>query len=178
MKKVFALIVLLICYSSVAHAEREILQSTPTIISCSAEDALFYYECYNNARNNMCEPDKSDPELGYRTQAEYCNSVHESVRGLMAKNNELWGLASSNDLPRDEAITIGYAALEQIANVTRETMHMYYAEAWMNVSDPDRPIWKTMYSLATFYRRQNENADSFDIYIDSRTNEVLRVESY
>ena len=177
MKKLFIFLALLVLASS-ACAETKTIHSAPMIISYSPEDALFYEACYQNALTNMVEPDRSDPELAYHTQAEYCDSQHESVRKLMAKENNLWGLAGEEDIPRNEAMTIGYAALEQIAEVPRKELHMYYTDAWMNVSDPDRPIWKVHCSLSAFYRSQNENADSYHVYVDSRTGEVLCVEVY
>ena len=177
MKKIAMVIVLLLLIgSTTAFADQKPLLNKLTSVSFSAEDEIFYMECFDNARINMHEPERSDPVCGYREQAEYCNSRHESIKKLMAKENKLWGYASEEDIPLEEAILLGYAALEKIAGVTRETMHKYFAEAWMNVSVPEKHVWQIAYAYSTFYRKQNESADRYYVYIDAQSGEIQGID--
>ena len=152
---------------------------TPMMLEYSQEDQVFYEACFENARQNMPDPDRSDPEYVYRNQARYCeDGLGEGGKKYFAKQNMLWGLASEADIPRDTSLLIGYAALEKIARTPREEMNKYYADAWMNISNPDQRIWQVHMSMAADYRRVQPDVDSYTVYIDADTGEILDVTKY
>lgn len=153
--------------------------NAPVTLEYSQEDQTFYEACFENARQKMPDPDRSDPEYVYKNQARYCEEeLGEGSRKYFAKQNMLWGLASEDDIPRDRSLMIGYAALEQIARMPREEMNKYYADAWMNISNPDPRIWQVHMSMAAEYRRIQPDADSYTVYIDAGTGKVLDVTKY
>ena len=153
-------------------AEGSIL-AAPVMLAYSQDDQAFYEACFENARQNMHDPERSDPEYVYRNQAKYCEEAGEGGRKYFAKQNMLWGLASQEDIPRDTSLMIGYAALEQIAHMPRERINQYYADAWMNISNPDQRIWQVHMSMAANYRSAQPDADAYIVYVDAGTGEIL-----
>lgn len=150
--------------------------TAPVTLEYSQDDQVFYEACFENARQNMHDPERSDPEYVYRNQARYCEEeLGEGGRKYFAKQNMLWGLVSEGDIPRDMSLLIGYAALEQIVQMPREEMKQYYADAWMNISNPDQRIWQVHMSMAAEYRRLQEAADSYIVYVDAATGAILDV---
>ena len=151
----------------------------PVTLEYTQEDQVFYETCFENARQKMPDPDRSDPEYVYRNQAKYCEEeLGEGGRKYFAKQNMLWGLASEEDMPRDTSLLIGYAALEKIAHMPREEMNKYYADAWLNISNPDQRIWQVHMSMAADYRRVQPDVDSYTVYIDADTGEILDITKY
>lgn len=178
MKRILGLmIILLIACNDVCFADTQIVLNEPIQVTYTDDERLFYEECFQNARNYMCDPDRQDPEYLYHNQAEYSNQLSAKKRKWAAEENRLWSLATSNDIPRNQAIMIAYAYLEKFQGVEREEMKKYYADAWYNISDPQRSIWRVSLALATDYRR-NENKASYYVYIDSVSGQVLEVEKY
>lgn len=150
--------------------------AAPGMLEYSQDDQAFYEACFENARKNMHDPEQSDPEYVYRNQARYCEELGEGGRKYFAKQNMLWGLASQEDIPRDMALLTGYAALEQIVQMPREKVNQYYADAWMNISNPAQRIWQVHMSMAAEYRSRQKAADSYIIYVDAATGAIVDVE--
>jgi len=75
-------------------------------------------------------------------------------------------------------LLIGYAALAQIVRMPRERMNRYYADAWMNISRPEKRIWQVHMSMAAEYRKRQQNAESYIVYIDAATAEIVDVTVY
>ena len=148
----------------------------PLTLEYAQEDRLFYEECFESAQLNMHNPERDDPEYVYRNQARACDEMSENIRRIAARSNMLYGLASPQDVPRDEAIWTGYAALEQLAHVSREQMHRYYADAWLNISNPEQRIWQVYLGEATNLVEQNQTPKQYTFYIDAGTGEVLRLD--
>ena len=178
MKRAIGLIViLLIAFSQIGCAETRIICDEPVQITYTDEDRLFYEECFQDARGHMCDPDRQDPEYLYRNQAEYSSQLEENIRKMAAGDNLLWGLATEDDISRSEALMIGYAFLDQVEHVDREEMKKYYADAWYNISDPQRSIWRVSMAWATEYPRNRETTSYF-VYVDAASGWVLTVEEY
>lgn len=152
--------------------------NAPVTLECSQEDQVFYEACFENARQNMHDPEQSDPEYVYRNQAKYCEELGEGGREYFAKQNMLWGLASEGDIPRDRSLLIGYAVLEKIVQMPREEMNKYFADAWLNISNPDQRIWQVHMNMASDYRKVQQDAVSYIVYVDAGTGEVLDVTKY
>lgn len=150
----------------------------PVTLEYSQDDQVFYEACFENACQNMHDPERSDPEYVYKNQARYCEELGEGGRKNFAKQNMLWGLASEEDVPRDMSLLIGYATLEQIVQIPREKLNQYYADAWLNISNPDQRIWQVHMNLATNYRRVQQDAASYIVYVDAGEGEILGVERY
>lgn len=146
----------------------------PLMLEYAQEDRLFYETCFESARQNMNNPEQDDPEYVYRNQARACDEMSENIRRIEARHNMLYGLASPQDVPRDQAIWTGYAALEHIAHVSREQMKRYYADAWLNISNPEQRIWMVYLQEATNLIEQNRTPKQYTFYIDAGTGEVLR----
>lgn len=147
----------------------------PVTIECSQEDQVFYEACFENARQNMHDPDRSDPEYVYRNQAKHSQEASEGERKWLAKTGGLYDLAADDDIPRDTSILLGYAALEQIGKMPREEMNKYYADAWLNISNPDQRIWQVHMNMASDYRKVQQDVVSYIVYVDAGTGEVLDV---
>ena len=178
MKRAIGLIVILfIAFSQIGCAETRIICDEPVQITYTDEDRLFYEECLQDARGHMCDPDRQDPEYLYRNQAEYSSQLSGKQRQWAAEDNLLWGLATEDDIPRSEALMIGYAFLDQVEHVDREEMKKYYADAWYNISDPQRSIWRVSMAWATEYPRNRETTSYF-VYVDAASGWVLTVEEY
>lgn len=152
--------------------------NAPVTLEYSPEDQVFYEACFENARQNMHDPARSDPEYVYRNQAQYCEEQGEGGRKYFAKQNMLWGLASESDIPRDRSLLIGYTVLEKIVQMPREEMNKYFADAWLNISNPDQRIWQVHMNMASDYRRVQPDAVSYIMYVDAGTGEVLDVMKY
>ncbi len=110
-------------------------------------------------------------------QGAYSSQLSEKKREWAAEENLLWGLATEDDMPRSEAMMIGYAFLDQVEHVDREEMKKYYADAWYNISDPQRSVWRVALAWATDYPGNRETTSYF-VYVDAVSGQVLRVEAY
>lgn len=180
MKKMTGLlsfIVIVLVFAACAFAETPLLDA-PMMLEYTQEDQVFYEACFEHARQNMPDPDRSDPEYVYRNQAKYCEELGKGGRAYFAGQNMLWGLACDGDIPRDMALMIGYAALEQIVQMPREEMNRYYADAWMNISKPEQRIWQVHMSMAADYRRLQQDADSYIVYVDAGTGGIVGAVRY
>ena len=62
--------------------------------------------------------------------------------------------------------------------VLNKEMNKYFADAWLNISNPDQRIWQVHMNMASDYRRVQPDAVSYIMYIDAGTGEVLDVMKY
>ncbi|MBQ8905888.1 MAG: hypothetical protein IJY85_05915, partial [Ruminococcus sp.] len=76
------------------------------------------------------------------------------------------------------SLLIGYTVLERIVQMPREEMNKYFADAWLNISNPDQRIWQVHMNMASDYRRVQPDAVSYIMYVDAGTGEVLDVMKY
>lgn len=102
---------------------------------------------------------------------------------LLALTRHTYGLPTENELSEDKAKTLSWEQLESAFGLTaNQTVFLRPAGSFFDVTDPDKPVWKIVYSAEeNSYSAQEAGMNPslyYAIRLDARTGEFLSACSY
>lgn len=128
----------------------------------AAERMEFYLYCYHNAESYMIE------QIGER---------NEQYKILVAGGNGRWGYPDENDIPRDMALAIGYAALQEYIGIGDDDLCLYLSDPWLDVQSHDFHEWRIGF-YPVLHTQRFYNSTGYTVLINADNGLVSRIEYY
>ena len=83
-----------------------------------------------------------DPEGYYKRYAAEHQSLPEEIKEREKQNWMLFVWPDEQDISRENAIVLSYAALEQLGGIDRQMLSQYYTQAVLVDTDQDKHVWR------------------------------------
>ena len=145
-------------------------------VHCSEEDVLFYKHCYDVALVHMDKETELDPEGYYKLYAAEHQRLPEEIKEREKQNWMLFVWPDEQDILRENAIVLSYAALEQLGGIERQMMSQYYTQAVLVATDEDKHVWRVWCMLAFDY--YDSTSTQYEVFIDAKSGEIIRFEEH
>lgn len=127
------------------------------------ENYDYYIECWKNALEYLID-DIGDPEEQYKLLVE--GDVFLS-----------WGYPSENDISKERAISIAYAAIQKYIGIPSDELNIYYAEPWLNVEEESYHEWMVRINkVVNTYKFYNSRG--YYVYINADNGLISKIRKY
>jgi len=143
-------------------------------VYCDEEDVLFYKHCYDVALVHMDRKTELDPEGYYKRYAAEHQRLPEEIKERERQNWMLFVWPDEQDIPRENAIVLSYAALEQLGGVERQTLSRYYTQAVLVDTNEDRHVWRVWCMPAS--DDYDPASTQYEVFIDAGNGEIIGFE--
>ena len=175
-KNIVVILCLLFSMSGCCMSRVEAFAEAEYSIYYSEEDVSFYKHCYDVALGHMDKETELDPEGYYKRYATEHQSMPEAIKEREKQNWMLFVWPDEQDISRENAIVLSYAALEQLGGIERQMLSRYYTQAVLVDTDADKHVWRVWCMLALDH--YDSAATEYEVFIDARSGEIIRFEVY
>lgn len=128
----------------------------------AAENMKYYTDCCQYALSFLID-DIGDPIEQYRILAE--------------DEFKHWGYPDEGDVPRDMAIAIAYAALQEYIGIEDDVLFQYYAEPWLDVVSYPYHEWMVRINRAVS-TYQFYNSHGYYFFINADNGLITKIRRY
>ena len=173
-KQIVAILCLLFSMSGCCMPSFEAFAEAEHSVYYSEEDVSFYKHCYDVALVHMDKETELDQEGYYRRYAAEHQSLPEEIKEREKQNWMLFVWPDEQDIPRENAIVLSYAALKQLGGIDRQMLSQYYTQAVLVDTDQDKHVWRVWCMLAFDY--YDPAATEYEVFIDAKNGEIIRFE--
>ena len=173
-KHIVVILCLLFSMSGCCMPSFEAFAEADYSVYYSEEDVSFYKHCYDVALVHMDKETELDPEGYYKRYAAEHQSLPEEIKEREKQNWMLFIWPDEQDILRENAIVLSYAALEQLGGIDRQMLSQYYTQAVLVDTDQDKHVWLVWCMLAFDY--YDPASTEYEVFIDAKSGEIIRFE--
>lgn len=122
----------------------------------------FYISCYDNALSYLIE------DIGDR---------EEQYQLLVEEGKGWWGYPDDDDVSREMAISLAYAALQEYIGIEDEDLYFYFADPWLDVQTYDYHEW-TVRLNRVIKTYKYYNSHGYYVYINAENGLISKIRYY
>lgn len=128
----------------------------------AADRMEFYLYCYHNAESYIIG------QIGER---------NEQYKILVEGGDGRWGYPDEDDISRDMAIAIGYAALQEYIGIGDDDLCLYLCDPWLDVQSYDFHEWRIGF-YPVLHTQRFYNSTGYIVFIHAGSGLISRIEDY
>ena len=123
----------------------------------------YYKQCYEIALCYM------DADIRENPRIRYFNSI-----AINEEFSKCWGFSSDDEITHEQALLLGYAALEKCIGIDSHELRKYFVEAWLNIERADNHFWRVDINPLVSNTKFLKNTGYF-VYIDANSGIIYRL---
>lgn len=149
-------------YGDAFFQNRDKIVGCFNVIERAADNLNFYTSCYENALGYLIE------EIGDR---------EEQYTILVEEGQGRWGYPDDNDISREMAISIAYAALQEYIGIEDEELSLYFADPWLDVQSYGAHEWMVRINRV-LHTYRFYNSSGYYVYINADDGLISQIRRY